>query len=125
MSGPSFDVKQSGQFVNLSNTQGTVGGKLRLEESSSASGRGRCQGDVDCVNGKTLDFDGTATPGDKGEIAGALAGEQIVADLKRDPPDPGGRAAARTRIDRGPLQGLAAFDVLRRQVRARRVAPTR
>ena len=29
--GPSFDVKQSGQFVNLSNTQGTLGAKLRLE----------------------------------------------------------------------------------------------
>ncbi len=28
--GPSFDVKQSGQFVNLSNIQGTLGGKLRL-----------------------------------------------------------------------------------------------
>src|SRR3954447_6247858 len=28
--GPSFDVKQSGQFVNLSNTQGTLGGTLRL-----------------------------------------------------------------------------------------------
>ena len=29
--GPSFDVKQSGQFVNFSNTQSTLGGKLRLE----------------------------------------------------------------------------------------------
>ena len=33
--GPSFDVKQSGQFVNLSNTQGTLAGKLRLEEHAN------------------------------------------------------------------------------------------
>ena len=47
VSGPSFDVKQSGQFVNLSNTQGTLGGKLRLEESSSASGARPLSGDVE------------------------------------------------------------------------------
>ena len=35
--GPSFDVKQSGQFVNLSNTQGTLGGKLRLKENARAA----------------------------------------------------------------------------------------
>src|SRR4051812_7260131 len=28
--GPSIDVKQSGEFVNLTNSQGTLSGKLRL-----------------------------------------------------------------------------------------------
>ena len=36
--GPSFDLKQSGQFVNVSNTQGTLGGQLRLEDGR---GQGR------------------------------------------------------------------------------------
>ena len=36
--GPSFDVKQSGQFVNLSNTQGTLGGKLRLTRRRAPDG---------------------------------------------------------------------------------------
>src|SRR5690349_7305396 len=30
--GPSFNVLQSGQFVNFTNNQGTLGGKLRLNE---------------------------------------------------------------------------------------------
>src|SRR5688572_7528824 len=37
VAGPSFDVKQSGQFVNLSNTQGTLAAKLRLEEGARRS----------------------------------------------------------------------------------------
>src|SRR6476660_6763677 len=51
--GPSFDVKQSGQFVNLSNTQGTLGGKLRLKN-------GKLTGDVSCVTGKSAHFTGVA-----------------------------------------------------------------
>ena len=87
--GPSFDVKQSGQFVNLSNTQGTLGGKLRLEAADDAEGPRRLYGDVSCVNGETAEFEGTATPGQKGRIEGTLDGQQVAADLKRDPPDPG------------------------------------
>ena len=89
VAGPSFDVKQSGQFVNLSNTQNTLGGKLRLDEKARPDGSRRLSGDISCVNGKTLDFEGTATPGEKGTIAGKLGGEEIAADLKRDPPDAG------------------------------------
>jgi K+:H+ antiporter len=84
--GPSFDVKQSGQFVNLSNTQGTLAGKLRLEEHANANGSRPLDGDVSCVNGGTQEFKGSATPGDKGTIVGTLAGAEIAADLKRDPP---------------------------------------
>jgi Kef-type K+ transport system membrane component KefB len=80
--GPSFDVKQSGEFVNFSNTQGTLSGPLRLDGT-------KLSGDVNCVNGKTAHFDGTATPGSKGAIAGTLGGEQFTANLRRDPPDAG------------------------------------
>ncbi len=33
--GPSFNVLQSGQFVNFTNNQGTLGGKLRLSETDT------------------------------------------------------------------------------------------
>jgi Kef-type K+ transport system membrane component KefB len=80
--GPSFDVKQSGQFVNFSNTQGTLGAKLRLKD-------GKLTGDVSCVNGKTAHFTGTAVAGAKGAIMGTLGGAAVTANLHRDPPDPG------------------------------------
>ena len=89
VAGPSFDVRQSGQFVNLSNTQGTLGGRLRLKEKALADGSRPLSGDVDCVNGKQLHLDAAATPGDKGTIVGTLGGQTIQADLKRDPPDAG------------------------------------
>ena len=36
--GPSFNVLQSGQFVNFTNNQNTLGGKLRLNEKTLANG---------------------------------------------------------------------------------------
>jgi Kef-type K+ transport system membrane component KefB len=90
VTGPSFDVKQSGQFVNFSNPQGTVSGQLRLEKSDGGKTSARkLSGDVSCVNGKTQKFEGTATPGNKGTINGTLGGEKVDATLKRDPPDAG------------------------------------
>src|SRR3954469_25009440 len=64
--GPSFDVKQSGEFVNVTNTQGTLHAKLRLDDDAIAGGSHPLHGDVSCVNGKTQPFDGAATPGSKG-----------------------------------------------------------
>ncbi|MEA2479132.1 MAG: hypothetical protein QOJ07_1054, partial [Thermoleophilaceae bacterium] len=90
--GPSFDVKQSGQFVNLSNTQKTLSAKLRLDSKKLAGGTHRLHGSVSCVNGKSQSFEGTATPGNKGVISGKLAGAPVVANLKRDPPDAGAPA---------------------------------
>jgi Kef-type K+ transport system membrane component KefB len=78
--GPSFDVKQSGQFVNVTNNQSTLGGRLRLRD-----GR-RLTGHVDCVNGKSAHFSGTANGG---VIAGTLRGQHVAAVLNRDPPEPG------------------------------------
>jgi Kef-type K+ transport system membrane component KefB len=88
--GPSFDVKQSGQFVNLSNVQGTLGGKLRLKEGKGSAPR-RLTGTVSCVNGKEQDFKGTITPANKGKggLAGTLGGKPVTAVLRRDPPDAG------------------------------------
>src|SRR3954447_23083825 len=83
VNGPSFDVKQSGEFVNLSNSQSTLGGRLRLQ------GGGRLSGDVDCVNGKSAHFTGTAAGGNQGVIQGMLGGLPVTANLRRDPPEPG------------------------------------
>jgi Kef-type K+ transport system membrane component KefB len=102
LAGPSFDVKQSGEFVNLSNTQGSLGGKLRLEPGDDDEGPRRLHGDIACVNGETADLEGTATPGQKGRIEGTLGGQPVAADLKRDPPDPG---APRPRVP-GSIEGL-------------------
>jgi len=87
-SGPSFDVKQSGQFVNVTNTQGTLGGQLRLKKGPKDQPH-VLTGTIDCVGGKSLKFAGTATPGAKGIITGTLGGTEITANLRRDPPDPG------------------------------------
>ena len=80
--GPSFDVKQSGQFVNLTNAQGNLGGQLRLKD-------GRLTGDVSCVNGRTEHFTGRAISGSRGAIVGTLGGVPLTAALRRDPPDAG------------------------------------
>lgn len=89
VNGPSFDVKQSGEFVNFSNIQGTLGGKLRAKGDGGADAPRKLTGDVNCVNGKKAHFVGTATPGNKGAIAGTLGGQQMAANLRRDPPDAG------------------------------------
>src|SRR4051812_10233102 len=86
--GPSFDVKQSGEFVNFTNTQNTLGAKLRIE-GGSGDGPRKLTGDVNCVTGKTAHFVGTVTPGAKTAIAGKLGDVAMVANLRRDPPDAG------------------------------------
>jgi Kef-type K+ transport system membrane component KefB len=88
-SGPQFNIAQSGQFVNLSNLVGSLGGKLRLHPQTLPGGGHRLTGAVDCVNGKTLQIDAVATPGLKGAIAGSLGGTPFSAALKRDPPTAG------------------------------------
>ena len=87
--GPSFDVKQSGEFVNISNFEGTLSAKLRLESAEGDAPR-PLTGDVNCVNGETEAFEGTATPGSRATIEGTVAGEEIEAQLRRDPVEAGG-----------------------------------
>jgi Kef-type K+ transport system membrane component KefB len=86
--GPSFDVRQSGQFVNFTNPAGTLKGKLRLKDGDAGAPR-RITGTVTCVSGGEKQFDGTATPAPKGALAGTLGGKPVNATLRRDPPDPG------------------------------------
>src|SRR3954451_9726009 len=83
VNGPSFDVKQSGEFVNFTNSQNTLGGKLRLGKD------GKLTGDVKCVNGKSAHFTGVAIAGKQGVIRGTLDGGPVLANLRRDPPEPG------------------------------------
>src|SRR3954453_1353597 len=83
VNGPSFDVKQSGEFVNLSNSQSTLGGRLRLHDG------GKLTGDIDCVNGKSAHFTGTVAAGAQGVIQGSLGGLPVTANLRRDPPEAG------------------------------------
>ncbi len=93
--GPSFNVLQSGQFVNFTNNQGTLGGKLRLNEKALPGNAHRLTGNVGCVNGKSLSLDAIAVPGAKGVIKGTLGGVPFAAALKSAPPGPGA-AAPRT-----------------------------
>jgi Kef-type K+ transport system membrane component KefB len=93
--GPWFNVTQSGQFVNFTNSQGTLSGQLRLKAGATGAGH-RLTGTVDCVSGgKSLKLDAVAVAGAKGSISGTLGGVPFTAALKRDPPDPGA-AAPRT-----------------------------
>jgi Kef-type K+ transport system membrane component KefB/nucleotide-binding universal stress UspA family protein len=77
--GAQFEVKQSGEFVNLQNADDTLGGKLRLDD-------GVLTGDVDCVAGGKQEIDAKVADG---TLKGELGGAPVTAELKRDPPDPG------------------------------------
>jgi Kef-type K+ transport system membrane component KefB len=87
--GPAFSVNQSGQFVNLTNNQRTLGGQLRLQPDATAGGAHRLTGTIDCVSGKQQTLDALAVPGVKGSIAGTLGGNAFAATLKTPPPAPG------------------------------------
>jgi K+:H+ antiporter len=94
--GPSFNVLQSGQFVNFTNNQNTLGGQLRLNEKTLAGNSHRLTGTVNCVSGgKSLNLDAIATPGAKASIVGTLGGLPFTAMFKTSPPPPGA-AAPRT-----------------------------
>ncbi len=87
--GPAFSVNQSGQFVNLTNSQRTLGGQLRLKPGATPAGAHRLTGTVDCISGKQQTLDALVMPGVKGSIAGTLGGAAFAATLKSPPPAPG------------------------------------
>jgi len=93
--GPAFNVLQSGQFVNFTNNQGTLGGKLRLSDQKLPGNAHHLTGTVDCVNGGSKDLNAIAVPGAKGAITGTLGAIPFSAALKSAPPAPGA-AAPRT-----------------------------
>src|SRR5215469_4995486 len=90
--GPNFNVLQSGQFVNFTNNNKTLGGKLRLDEKTLANGGHKLTGDVSCVNGGSKSINAIATPGAKASIAGTLGGAPFGATFKSDPPAAGAPA---------------------------------
>jgi Kef-type K+ transport system membrane component KefB len=79
--GKMVDVKQSGQFVSLTNTLGTVGGALKVKD-------GHLTGDVKCIAGADKKAIHAVTRG-TGTLAGALGGETITLVQRRDPPPAG------------------------------------
>ena len=104
--GPSFNVLQSGQFVNFTNNQNTLGGQLRLNEQTLPGNSHRLTGSVDCVSGgKSLNLDAIATPGAKASIVGTLGGLPFAATYTSAPPPPGA-AAPRTPTN---IQGTYAL----------------
>jgi Kef-type K+ transport system membrane component KefB len=95
-SGPSFNVRQSGQFVNVTNNQGTLAGKLRLHPTRLPGGGHHLTGTISCVSGGGHEkLDAVAVSGVRGAITGKLGGAPFMAAFKRDPPLPGA-AAPRT-----------------------------
>src|ERR1700747_592486 len=95
-SGPSFNVLQSGQFVNFTNNQNTLGGQLRLDAQTLPGDSHRLTGDVSCVSGgRSLHLDAVATPGAKAQIKGSLGELPFVANFTSAPP-PAGASAPRT-----------------------------
>ena len=85
-----FNVLQSGQFVNLTNNQATLGGKLRLHPTSLRGGGYRLTGTIDCVSGgRSQQLDAVAVPGVKASITGKLGGAPVNAVFKTSPPPPG------------------------------------
>jgi hypothetical protein len=94
--GPSFNVLQSGQFVNFTNNQRTLGSQLRLDAKALAGNGHRLTGTVSCVSGgRSLKLDAIAVPGAKALITGTLGGLPFAAAFKSAPPAPGA-AAPRT-----------------------------
>ena len=82
--GASFDLRQSGEFVNIENADGSLSGGLRDED-------GHVTGDVNCVGDGTDDLDARA--GDRA-LEGTIGDRALEATLARDPPPPGPRPRA-------------------------------
>src|SRR5947209_8954703 len=93
--GPSFNLLQSGQFVNFTNNQNTLGGQLRLDHKTLPGNSHRLTGTVDCVSGGTQHLNAIATPGAKASITGTLGGLAFNASFASSPPA-AGAAAPRT-----------------------------
>src|SRR5690349_4821376 len=83
--GPSFNLLQSGQFVNFTNNQNTLGGQLRLNQTTLANGGHRLTGTVNCVSGGSRHLDAIATPGAKAAVTGTLGGLPFAASLTSAP----------------------------------------
>ena len=72
-------VVQSGQFVSLSNTQGTLSGELTFKH-------GQLTGTADCIRHAQAAIDAHVV---NGLLLGTIGGRPLAAQLKGDPPTPG------------------------------------
>src|SRR5436309_2620744 len=77
--GSSFDLAQSGQFVDLTNPQGTLSGTLTLKS-------GRLTGTVNCLDHTKAPIQ---TSFSNGNLVGTIGPTAMAAQLKRDPPPAG------------------------------------
>ena len=87
----SFNLVQSGQYVNLANPAGTLGARLTLH-AASGHDTYRMSGSVDCVDGRHAVLRAAVRPAAPTTITGSLAGTPLSARLDRDPPPPGSPA---------------------------------
>ena len=77
--GAQFDLKQSGQFVDVANARGTLAGKLRWRD-------GRLRGEVSCAGPGSARLDAAV----RGRLlVGTIGGRPLAAALRRSPPPPG------------------------------------
>ena len=105
--GPSFNVLQSGQFVNFTNNQNTLGGQLRLNEKTLPGNSHRLTGTVDCVSGGgSLKLDAIATPGSQGVDHRNPRRPARSRPASSSAPPPPGAAAPRTPTN---IQGTYAL----------------
>ena len=82
--GPSFDIRQSGEFANIENAAGSLGGAIRVES-------GRLTGSVSCIAGGSDELRATSS---ERALEGTIGGRPLKAALTRDPPPPGPRPRA-------------------------------
>jgi Kef-type K+ transport system membrane component KefB len=77
--GPKADLTQSGQFVSISNTKGTLSGDLTFK-------RGVLSGTVHCIGHSSARI---AARFASGLLTGGIGGHTLSAEQKRDPPAAG------------------------------------
>ena len=119
--GPSFNVLQSGQFVNFTNNQSTLGGKLRLNDKTLPGGGHRLTGNVECVSGgKSLALDAVAVPRRQG-LDHRFPRRPSIRRNAQERSARSGRSRAEDPDQRpGHVRVVAGLDLLRQQVHTRR-----
>ena len=116
-SGPSFNVLQSGQFVNFTNNQNTLGGKLRSEREDAPRRRPSPDRGRQLRVGRQV-----ASPrrgrdsGRQGAITGTLGGLPFAGQLHERPARSGRGGAADADEHPGHVRAVPGLDVLRQHV---------